>query len=323
MTFGSGLVAIVAGLVASGLASTFGFVAPFDLSLLLLGCGGIVIFTMWGENYGERSATALPATMNGGSSDGPHGSATTALSSLSRVVQQLSHSFEHFGKAWRLLASNERVLLLGLVQSCFEASMYIFVFMWTPALESSQKLENGTSTASLPHGVVFAMFMVCIMIGSKLFEIITSGDKRPVEDIARWIFVVSGCALAVPIVFVDWHHAQLVAFCLFEVCCGLYFPSAGTMRSKYIPEEVRSTVMNVFRIGLNLIVVLTLVNIDGLAQSTVFLFTVVLLTLAIVCQHRLFALSRQNTSAADRANSSLTPEEITPGALSTKEDLSL
>ena len=64
------------------------------------------------------------------------------------------------------------------------------------------------------------------------------------------------------------------------------------MRSKYIPEEVRSTVMNVFRIGLNLIVVLTLVNIDTLAQDTVFLFTVLLLVLATLFQHRLYVLSQ-------------------------------
>ena len=65
------------------------------------------------------------------------------------------------------------------------------------------------------------------------------------------------------------------------------------MRSKYIPEEVRSTVMNVFRVGLNLIVVLTLINIDTLATDTVFMFNVVLLTLAVLCQHRLYTLSTE------------------------------
>lgn len=47
------------------------------------------------------------------------------------------------------------------------------------------------------------------------------------------------------------HNTDLVAFFAFEVCCGVYFPSGGTMRSKYVPEEVRATVMNMFRIGLN------------------------------------------------------------------------
>lgn len=68
------------------------------------------------------------------------------------------------------------------------------------------------------------------------------------------------------------------------------------MRSKYVPEEVRSTVMNIFRVGLNAIVVLTLINIDNMAQDTVFLFTVLLLTLAVVCQHRLFTLVESNST---------------------------
>ena len=54
-----------------------------------------------------------------------------------------------------------------------------------------------------------------------------------------------------------------MGFCVFEVCCGVYVPSLGTMRGKFVPEEVRSTIMNIFRIGLNLIVVLVLWNVRG------------------------------------------------------------
>jgi MFS family permease len=58
MTFGSGLVAIIAGLVASVVASNIGMVAPFDVSFLLLAGGGIIIFSTWKENYGETPANA-------------------------------------------------------------------------------------------------------------------------------------------------------------------------------------------------------------------------------------------------------------------------
>ena len=73
------------------------------------------------------------------------------------------------------------------------------------------------------------------------------------------------------------------------------------MRSKYIPEEVRSTVMNIFRVGLNLIVVLTLINIDKLSQDTVFGLTVLLLGLAVVGQHRLYTLSQANVPEEGKA----------------------
>lgn len=43
----------------------------------------------------------------------------------------------NFRAAWQIMMSNEKVLLLGIIQSCFESAMYIFVFMWTPALEAT------------------------------------------------------------------------------------------------------------------------------------------------------------------------------------------
>ena len=36
-----------------------------------------------------------------------------------------------------VLVNDRRVLLVGLVQSLFEAAMYLFVFSWTPLLEAS------------------------------------------------------------------------------------------------------------------------------------------------------------------------------------------
>ena len=47
---------------------------------------------------------------------------------------------------------------------------------------------------------------------------------------------------------------QLVAFCVFEACVGLFWPSMMKMRSQHVPEETRSTIINFFRIPLNLFV---------------------------------------------------------------------
>ena len=305
MTFGSGAVAIVAGLFASFLAASISLVAPFDASMLLLILGGFIITTRWRENYGTNDAGA-----------------------------RTSSGWDSFGKAWKLLVSSERVLLLGVIQSCFESAMYIFVFMWTPALESALRaaaLSDPTTAIALaaggaapappplPHGVVFAGFMVCLMIGSKVFEQLV--QHRSVEHIARWVFVVASASLAIPIL-VSSHNLVLVGFCIFEVCCGIYFPSAGTMRSKYIPEEMRSTVMNVFRIGLNLIVVLVLMNIDSMATDTVFLIATLLLTAATLAQHRLFVLSEQNSTTEDRSRVGLEVGEEMDDVLKTKEDAS-
>jgi hypothetical protein len=58
---------------------------------------------------------------------------------------------------------------------------------------------------------------------------------------------------------------QLVAFCVFEVLIGMFWPSMMTLRAKYVPEEQRSTIINVFRVPLNLFVCLILWKV-GLAR---------------------------------------------------------
>ena len=157
--------------------------------------------------------------------------------------------------------------------------------------------------------------MVCTMIGSKIFESLVAA--RPIEHILRWVFVIASASLAIPILSSS-HNLVLAGFCVFEVCCGIYWPSVGSMRSKYIPEEVRSTVMNVFRIGLNMIVVLVLINIDSLETDTVFLISTLLLTAATLAQHRLFVLSEQNSTTEERSRAGLEVGEEMDDVLQTK-----
>lgn len=55
---------------------------------------------------------------------------------------------------------------------------------------------------------------------------------------------------------------QLLGFCTFEACVGIFWPSIMKMRSQYIPEEARSTIMNFFRIPLNIFVCVVLYNVS-------------------------------------------------------------
>jgi MFS transporter, MFS domain-containing protein family, molybdate-anion transporter len=67
-------------------------------------------------------------------------------------------------------------------------------------------------------------------------------------------------AFIVPVMYSE-HVIAFFAFNLFELCCGFYFPTAGVLRSRYIPEEARATIMNLFRVPLNLIVVVVLTKV--------------------------------------------------------------
>merc|ERR1719409_1334885 len=59
----------------------------------------------------------------------------------------------------------------------------------------------------------------------------------------------------------DSHLAlTFAAFLTFEFCCGVYFPSIGVLKSEVVPEHVRGTMYNIYRVPLNGLVVLLLLT---------------------------------------------------------------
>ena len=90
---------------------------------------------------------------------------------------------------------------------------------------------------------------------------------------------------------------QLLAFCVFEVCVGVFWPSMMKMRATYVPEELRATIINLFRIPLNLFVCIVLYNVSWGTQLRLAATAFVGLPCAVACDGRALQLM-QNSSAA-------------------------
>ncbi|KAJ3413006.1 Molybdate-anion transporter [Chytridiales sp. JEL 0842] len=165
-----------------------------------------------------------------------------------------SSSQTSFNQAFMLLRNNPQVLEVGLMQVLFESPMYAFVFLWSPTLE-------GLTSMSLPFGLIFSAFMVSIAIGSVFFKMAMKANWSH-EKIAVATFSLASIAIFIPYLFKNLYFVY-ASFCLFEVCCGVFFPVMGSLRGKYIPDATRATVMNVFRLPLNIIVVAILYKVNG------------------------------------------------------------
>jgi len=244
---GNGLVAIVAGVVASFLSSQFGYISPFILSMVILVVTTVLIQWQWTENYGNKEVEWKNL----------------------------------FSKAISTLQNDKRIALLGMVQSLFEASMYIFVFMWTPVLE--ELVKEFTIPSYGLHGIVFSVFMVCIMLGSSCFSIFVK--RYEPENILSFILFIALLNFFMIGAFISNTYIVINGFLMFELCVGVYFPTIGTIRSKYIPEEARAAVMNIFRIPLNVLVVLILKYINMFENKSIFYICSVLLLIAFIMQY--------------------------------------
>ncbi|KAJ4803518.1 Molybdate-anion transporter [Rhynchospora pubera] len=264
---GNGLVAIISGLFANLLTENLGFgpVAPFDAAACVLAIGMAIIMFSWTENYGDPSES-----------------------------KDLLGQFRVAAKA---IASDEKIALLGAIQSLFEGSMYTFVFLWTPALSPHDE--------DIPHGFIFATFMLSSMLGSSIASRLMARAKPKVESYMQIVFIISALTLLLPVLtnilvgssaekgssISFGGSIQLLGFCTFEACVGIFWPSIMKMRSQYIPEEARSTIMNFFRIPLNIFVCVVLYNVNAFPITIMFGMCSIFLFMASVLQRRLMVVA--------------------------------
>jgi hypothetical protein len=159
----------------------------------------------------------------------------------------------------KIFFTDKRIMILGLASCFFEGSMYLFVFFWTPALKAAQiHTASYEDPPDLPFGMIFACFMGSVMLGSLAFNTIVS--KYQLLSHARLltiIFAAAGSSLLVT-VLVKNEALTFWSFCVFEACVGMYWPSVGYLKGKFVDDGIRARVYGMLRIPLNVFVVVAL-----------------------------------------------------------------
>jgi len=265
-------VAIASGLAAQFVADTYtfgpisegsmihtgGYCAPFDLAIGCLLVGAVLIMTLWEENYGSEGQESQ-----------------SVLANVTECV--------------RLLWADGGALKVCLLVATFEGTMYAFVFNWTPALDSKEMPP--------PHGVIFALFMMACMAGASASTMV-SDLARPavrlmmVSFAGIILFAVAACTAGSPRPI-----PCFMAFLLFEFCVGVYFPSIGVVKSELVPEHVRGTMYNVYRVPLNAVVVVLLLT--DISLTTCFQLCAGLLTVSFVAASSIVLQSSGRTLGGD------------------------
>mmetsp|Transcript_52132 Transcript_52132/g.110794 ORF Transcript_52132/g.110794 Transcript_52132/m.110794 type:complete len:512 (+) Transcript_52132:124-1659(+) len=277
--YGNSIIAILAGQIANRAAnfaefaptsedSGFylgGFLGPFDVSLVTLILCGILASSLWEENYGDKG--------DGEDDDDDEGSKNGKASAAGALKGAFSATMR-----------SPDILSCGIISSLFEGSMYIFVFMWTPALTTLAKEEmaEGEEFGGLPFGVIFSTFMVCCMAGSSIFSI--AMERMKPEQLAVIVFSVATLAFAM-VAYSPSATSTFLAMNLFEMCVGMYFPSMGTMKGMIVPEDKRAAIYNLFRIPLNFIVLFSLLT--DLTPKVSFVLCGTMMAAATILQTRL------------------------------------
>lgn len=292
----NGIVAAVAGIVANWIVGhTDSFRGPFMLSGVLLIVAYFIIGSKWEENYGTPAAG---------------GTAAVAAGEFAKLRQAIG-----------IIRREPAFMVLGLTQTCFEGSMYLFVFLWVPSLQDA-------GSGSLPLGYIFSSFMISMMLGSIVYTTIAttakvapdtglptnghanghSGSRNEELDtlvvlhaklaalvcgVAALLFAYSATGSTMSAENRFW------AFCAFEACVGMYYPIMGMLRGTLVANEVRATLSSLFRVPLNIFVTVALLTGVSSARHLVFAGCSVLLAVAsIACAVVLIKRAEEPSAAA-------------------------
>lgn len=264
---GDAIVAIIAGQLASFAATSRGPTGPFELSTVFLGIGAVLAAFLWKENsVGNATGESKPTIR----------------------------------EAINVVKSDPKIMLVGAAQSLFEAAMYIFVLQWPPAIGTAVAKYFGAGAAT-PYGTVFSCFMAACLFGSTLFGQLAKMGV-PTEKSTSGMLTVAALAMGAATMATSSAEAPLwtlmAGFFAFEACVGMYFPSIGTLRSKYVPDSHRSVIMNLFGIPLNVLVVSVFLSIKRLGVSGALSISTGALGIAAACMLALRQMNEKEVAAA-------------------------
>ena len=185
--------AILAGQSAGAAAGARGPTGPFELSVGLLLAGGLLTSLLWKENKAEPSA----------SSDDEDAKQPT----IADAVQ--------------IVKDDPKIMLVGAVQSLFEAVMYVFVLQWPPAVRKAIGIAFDSS-AAIPYGTIFSCFMASCLLGSTIFSQLVGKMGVETETFASGMLTVATVAMGAATMASSSAAAPLAAvvasFFAFDVC---------------------------------------------------------------------------------------------------------
>lgn len=321
-TYGSSLVAIGSGVLANVVVENSGkmrplggndniyvggYIAAFDACLVPLVLCAVLIMCLWDENYGGGMASnthrdeeiaeqvELVALQRGDSGIAKKHSSVSLKDAESIEVEEkslepLPPNSAKVGllSGIRTVWNSPLILSICIIASAFEGSMYIFIFLWTPALTHIESQLKPTAN-ELPFGWIFASFMLCCLLGTISFSRLSRAGISAANCLVGILALAALSCLAMAYPHISGSRGafsvQYLGMLTYEFVIGAYYPAISVLKGKLVPEDQRAAIYNVFRLPLNLLVLINLTA--GFSTQLSFLANAILLIMACILQIRL------------------------------------
>ena len=187
-----------------------------------------------------------------------------ALSKSETIMAQMKGALREFKKG--------EVLGIGLIEGIVMACLNMFLFSWTPILKQS-------TSGGMNPGLIFASMVLTMIVGTKICKLLI------VYLYCDYFISITGCLFLQGIFLIltyykDSFLERLIFLCAFDGLIGFYNPVNSVLKSKILVEKYRALLMNLFRVPLNIYVIIVLLTIRYINSFTVPLISGILCFLA-------------------------------------------
>lgn len=153
------------------------------------------------------------------------------------------------------------VLCIGLIDGIANAVLSIYLFSWTPILKQS-------TPGGMNVGFIFTCMVLTMIIGTKTYEVLIVYIRlNHYVSISGVLFVQFFLLLL--IYFTNSFLARVIFFSLLNGSTGFYNPLNSIIKSVILIEKHRALLMNIFRIPLNIYIIVTLLTLRFMNPFTV------------------------------------------------------
>ena len=153
------------------------------------------------------------------------------------------------------------VLCIGLIEGIAMGVLNIFLFSWTPILKQS-------TPGGMNVGFIYTSIVLTMIIGTKSYEVLIVYCNFDYYMSITGCLFIQGFLLFITY-FDDRFLARLIYLSLFNGMTGFYNPLNSIVKSNILIDKYRALLMNLFRIPLNIYVIIVLLTLRYMNPFTV------------------------------------------------------
>jgi MFS family permease len=171
-----------------------------------------------------------------------------------------SNTMQQFQEAVKEL-KKVNVLCIGLIEGIAMGILNIYLFSWTPILKQS-------TPGGMNVGFIYTSMVLTMIVGTKSYEVLI------VYCNFDYYMSITGCLFIQGVLlfltyYIDSFLARMLFLSLFNGLTGFYNPLNSIVKSNILVDEYRALLMNLFRIPLNVYVIIVLLTLRYMNPFTV------------------------------------------------------